>query len=74
MDKQYFTQYVGLLPKELRWGVLSALKLRQLNVEELNDAMNSRLCDLEETIDVQKLLSSYKKTLSLIQCNRFRNK
>ena len=61
MDKQYFTQYVGLLPKELRRGVLSALKLKQLNVEELNDAMNSRLCDLEETIDVQKLLSTYKK-------------
>ena len=59
--KSLYTQYIGLLPEELQRNIIAALQAKNLDDELIEDAMNSRLCDLENTIDLPSLLHGYEQ-------------
>lgn len=50
------TTYVHLLPDYLFCKVYQALKKADLTEEGVALALNSRLCDLEDVIDVREIL------------------
>jgi len=50
------TTFVHQLPEAIHQSILSDLKSIKLSNEDLADAMNSRLCDLEDTININKYL------------------
>jgi hypothetical protein len=50
------TQYVRTLPQETQESIEKDLKAQQLNKEDIEAAMDSRLCDLSDTININKYL------------------
>ncbi|MFJ8458559.1 hypothetical protein ACIQ57_05430 [Lysinibacillus xylanilyticus] len=59
--KYFYPQYIGLLPKYLQKKFIAALQAKNLDDELIEDAMNSRLCDLQNTIDLTSLLHGYEQ-------------
>lgn len=53
--------HVAQLPQKQQEKIRAALKPRGIDGEDLEKAMNSRLCDLEDAIPVKKLLEPKKK-------------
>lgn len=50
------TKYICMLPKEIQFKILTQLNSMDFSAREIEIAMNSRLCDLEETIDMEEIL------------------
>lgn len=50
------TQYITQLPPETQQSILSDLTKLNLTPEDIDNAMNSRLCDLSDTIDISKYI------------------
>ena len=48
------TTFIILLPEVTRQSIYSDLLQLNLTDEDLDNAMNSRLCDLSDTIDINK--------------------
>ena len=48
--------YVPTLPRETQWRIYVALLRAGTTGSDLARAMNSRLCDLEETIEIGGLI------------------
>ena len=46
------TEYIWLLPSDEQAEILTALILAGIEGEDLELAMDGRLCDLEDTIDI----------------------
>ncbi|MDD1505313.1 hypothetical protein PVA17_21570 [Lysinibacillus sp. CNPSo 3705] len=57
----YKSQYIGLFPEDLQRNIIAALQAKNLDDESIEDAMNSRLCDLENTIDLTSLLDDHEQ-------------
>jgi hypothetical protein len=51
------TLYIGQLPAETQKAIREELKKNGLNKEDIERGMDGRLCDLEDTIDIEKYLS-----------------
>lgn len=47
-----YTEYVGFLEAEDQWDIITQLVLAGIEDEDFERALDSRVCDLEETIDV----------------------
>ncbi|KEK10206.1 hypothetical protein [Lysinibacillus sphaericus] len=56
----FYKEFIVLLPDDLQIYVRNALLTTGLTEDELEDAMNSRLGDLEDTIHLPSLLEEYK--------------
>ena len=48
------TRYINELPRETQWSVYVELMRAGITGEDIARAMNSRLCDLENTIDIDE--------------------
>ncbi|MGE7692042.1 hypothetical protein ACQKMI_22935 [Lysinibacillus sp. NPDC097214] len=55
----FYKEFVVLLPDDLQIYVRNALLTAGLTEDELEDAMNSRLVDLEDTLHLPSLLERY---------------
>ena len=55
----YYKEFVVLLPDDLQKSIRNSLLTTGLAENELEDAMNSRLGDLEDTIHLPSLLERY---------------
>lgn len=52
------TMYVAQLPLEIQTRIKGDLESLGLSEEDVKNGMESRLCDLEETIDIKPYLVS----------------
>lgn len=50
------TIYVNQISKEIQESVRQELVDLNLSTEDVNNAMDSRLCDLSDTIDIKKYI------------------
>lgn len=50
------TTFIFLLSEEVQNAIKEDLQKLDLNTEDVELAMNSRLCDLEDTLDISKYL------------------
>jgi hypothetical protein len=48
--------YIQTLPEDIQAYILNELTKLNLSSDDIDNAMNSRLCDLEDTINIYKLL------------------
>lgn len=48
-----FTRYIWTLPQEVQCEILHKLLLAGIEGEDLERAMDGRVCDLEDTIDIR---------------------
>lgn len=55
-EEKMKTTYIAQLPAEAQNGIKRELEELGLNEEDINNAMDSRLCDLEDTIDIKAYL------------------
>lgn len=51
------TTYIELLPDATRQAVYTDLLQLGIPLEDVDSAMNSRLCDLENTLDIEKYIN-----------------
>lgn len=59
--KENKTTYIAMLPLEKRNDIFRALVKAGITGEDLDNAMDSRLCDLEDTIDLKKVFGRVEK-------------
>lgn len=50
------TRYIWTLPGEVQREILNDLLLAGIEGEDVERAMDGRLCDLEDTIDIRRYL------------------
>lgn len=50
------TMYINQLPNTIQEDILKELSILGFSTEDIDNAMNSRLCDLSDTININKYL------------------
>lgn len=53
------TVYICPLPKKYQDQIRQVLTEKEINKEDIETALNSRLCDLEDTINIEEVQSCF---------------